>query len=49
MMDMFDPPDPPWEHVCKHGTYTMSYCEECEDDEATHADTIIKERKEEND
>ena len=47
LLSCFDPPDPPEESACKHGTYKYNICEECEDAEATRADEIIKERKEE--
>ena len=45
LLSCFDPPDPPEE--CKHGINVYHFCESCDDAEATRADEIIKERKEE--
>ena len=43
-MNNFDPPEPP--ATCRHGTvWNVEYCEKCEDAEATRANEIIRERK----
>ena len=46
MKDDYDLPDPPWENVCEHDVNRYQNCEKCNDNEASHADDIIKERKE---
>ena len=41
----FDPPESP--NICEHGSLlNIESCEKCDDDNATRADEIIKERKE---